>query len=216
MKSMHFLMLVVALAPLASCCDEPCCAQDANRPVVEAQLERNAKLLDDALGDLRGLNTYRCAKVIRACELAQLVGQEKAFERLLSYAKKDRDNALGVAVLCRVLYARKGSAEFRAAMLGRPSLLGGTDSVNWPLEPIELVDGVPFLIIRGYSLRGHAETGESYLRYCHSKCEWSNRPITEKSQEELERACNKLIRSAKWRENLDDRDDAFLRSQVAR
>jgi hypothetical protein len=70
--------------------------------------------------------------------------------------------------LCRMLFVKKANNGFRRPMLG------ATDLADWPWEPIELVQTVPFLITYGYSLHGRQESAREYLAYCVDNCAWSD------------------------------------------
>ncbi len=42
--------------------------------------------------------------------------------------------------------------------------ISGTED-DWPLWPIDLVDGVPLMIVQGFAIGGVPESDESYLHY---------------------------------------------------
>src|SRR5439155_25923898 len=91
-----------------------------------------------------------------------------------------------IAVLCRMLCARRPGSDFDRLGLGSPSFLGEdpghtisstSDPIfkKWALEPIELVDGVPFAVVTGYGYQGWFDPSgaERYVRYCMGNCDWS-------------------------------------------
>jgi hypothetical protein len=167
----------------------------------------------DSLQDLPDIQTeaFRVDPYIRTAAKLQALGKDKATKTLLHFAKnRDRDNQ--VIVLCRMLFKQKGQRDFRRPLIGAAHFLGGTDYENWPLEPIELVDDVPFLITRGYSLGGRAEPAESYVKYCIQNCDWNNAEF--KLKAEKEKALDKLLASPKWKAQLDDAEKMFLSSQI--
>ena len=96
----------------------------------------------------------------------------------------------------------------------RRHFLGGTDYDNWPLEPIELVNNVPFLITVGYSLKGKAELAEDYLKYCIQHCTWNNAPFMPDAGKAMKKALDTLLASPKWKVPLDDGEKQFLSSQI--
>jgi len=108
----------------------------------------------------------------------------------------------------------KDKGEFRSPGLGCPAFFGGTDDPDWPLEPIELVDGVPFLILRGYYLTGVPESADSYLKYCIGNCAWNTAAFQPKSRQQKRKALEKLMASPKWKGHLGDSDQAFLSAQL--
>ena len=84
--------------------------------------------------------------IATAAEL-QSLGKDKACERLharaLDMNKNEREKTF---VLCRMLFVAKPGGECRRPMLGGPMFVGSGKVEDWPLEPIEIVDGVPFSV----------------------------------------------------------------------
>jgi hypothetical protein len=99
-------------------------------------------------------------------------------------------------------------------MLGRPGFRGATDSRDWPLEPIELVDGVPFHIVCGYQLAGTPEPPAKYVEYCLQTCDWTPTRIKGKSTAEKRAALAKLLASPKWKAPLSAEDRDYLSGQI--
>jgi hypothetical protein len=142
--------------------------------------------------------SYRVDPYIQAVVGLQALDRKTAAEQLLRVAR-DREHGDRVVPLCRMLFVARRGFDFRSARLGYAEPLGSTtNSLCWPLEPIEVVDGVPFLIILGYRLGGEAETGESYVEYCLSECEWSSERFALRSAIEKREALRKLLESPKW------------------
>ena len=119
-----------------------------------------------------------------------------------------------VIVLCRMLFTQSPSSGFRPPRLGGASFLGDTQSQDWPLEPIDVVDGVPFLITRGYTLAGVPESDARYLAYCETDCHWSNFRYTTKTELQKREALSKLLSSPKWRRRLNEDEQSFLAGQI--
>jgi hypothetical protein len=174
-----------------------------------------AQTTEASLKDLPDFQTlaHRVAPYIDAAAMLQASGKDKASATLLKLAK-DREHDDQVIVLCRMLFVPKAKGEFRRPLIGAAHFLGGTDYADWPLEPIEWVDGVPFVITQGYSLRGKAEPAEVYLKYCIENCAWNGVQFKPKSDQEMRKALDKLLASPKWKAQLDDAEKAFLSSQV--
>ena len=88
--------------------------------------------------------------------------------------------------------------------------------MNWLNEPIELVDGIPFLIVQGYSGDAwwNSHEAESYVRYCMTNCIWSDFHYTLKSEVEKQEALKKLIASPKWQRPLTSSEQEQLRQQI--
>jgi hypothetical protein len=142
---------------------------------------------------------YKVDPYIRAAVGIQELDRKAAIDRLVTIARDPTCNDR-VVPLCRMLFVKRAGGEFRGARLGCPEQLGyTTDESPWPLEPIEIVDGVPFLITNGYNLGGEPESGESYLRYCLANCDWTTARFAPKSLSEKTRAAHKLSASPRWR-----------------
>lgn len=160
-----------------------------------------------------GRDDYKSDAYIRAaCELQKL-GRRDAEEKLLELARDPKGGGRAI-VLCRMLYTAKGSAIFRIPESGATQFLGNTKYADWPLEPIELVDAVPFLIVSGYHGAGVPEPPVSYVNYCREDCEWRSIKYRELSAADKQKALNKLIASPKWRMGLSTKEREFLSSQV--
>ena len=84
------------------------------------------------------------------------------------------------------------------------------------LEPREheLVDGVPFLVVQGYSLGGKAESASDYLSYCVSECAWRQEEFKPRTALEKQKALDKLLTSPKWKAGLSEDEKQFLSSQI--
>jgi uncharacterized protein (TIGR03067 family) len=109
----------------------------------EGQKEKAAL---ENLPDLEA-TTYRVDPYVRAAAMLHDMGKDKATDALSKLARgHEHDNQ--VIVLCRMLFTPKAKGKFRRPALGAALLLGDTGDADWPLEPIELVDGVPCLIPR--------------------------------------------------------------------
>lgn len=130
------------------------------------------------------------------------------------------DQSYATIILCRMLFAKKFLHEFRRPLIGSPQFIGGykvpkhPDAVNawvpsinaacalWNLEPITLVNDVPFLVVDGYLLAGHAESASHYLEYCLEHCDWSLVWYQQKSKAELNTAMQKLLASSNFKPPL--------------
>jgi hypothetical protein len=156
---------------------------------------------------------YKAVPYLRAAAKLQSLNKEKAFEILQRLAQEGK-NDKQVIVLCRMLFIPKVNGEFRRPRIGRPDLLGETDSKSWPLEPIELVDGIPFLIVTGYRIGGLPEPASSYLSYCIKNCNWNPEKFISKNDKERKKALEKLIVSPKWQAKLCEREKKFLTLQI--
>ncbi|MEO6054328.1 MAG: hypothetical protein ABIP97_09970 [Chthoniobacterales bacterium] len=110
-----------------------------------------------------------------------------------------------VIILCRMLFEARPGEEFRRAVLGLPSFLGARYAnleelfKQWPLEPITLVDDIPFVILwGGYAVAGGpSETSSHYLEYCVEHTNWSSRRYKVVDKKQIEAALGKLLQRFK-------------------
>jgi hypothetical protein len=158
----------------------------------------------DLLNNLPGahIDVFRSDPYIRAAESIQALGKERGAATLLELAKT-RGGSKAI-VLCRMLFVAKPNAEFRRPALGAPVFIGGT---KWPLEPIALIDGVPFFVVLGYALKGLPESPETYVRDCIENCDWNGYRFKAKTAQEKQKALEKL-------RQLDNDEKAKLSSQI--
>jgi hypothetical protein len=147
-----------------------CCLLCVVAATLTIYLAWQQRLKDQADG--RSPRSYKVDACLDAAVLLQEAGKDKARDELFVLAN-DRNQGIQVFVLCRMLFAPKANGEFRRPKIGQAFFLGCTDYADWPFEPIEIVDGVPFLITTGYLIEGVAEEAEEYLRYCLGNCDWS-------------------------------------------
>jgi hypothetical protein len=172
---------------------------------------------EDEKGSLVGLpkrlNDFQVDPYLKVAAELQGLGQDKACDVLLKFAKIEGYEDQ-VVILCRILFVRKENGKFRRPLIGRPVFFGDTDFNHWPLEPIELINDVPFVITRGYILVGEAESPFDYLDYCRANCEWNPTRFGPKSKEQKEQALTKVLASSKWKTPLRDSEKEFLRRQI--
>ena len=161
---------------------------------------------------------YRVDPYIKAAAHLQGLGQDRAVEALFALAGSTRaslgDGDDEVMVLCRLLFVPRPGKPFRGPILGQPAFLGRTDASDWPLVPMDIVDGVPFCIVGGYMLAGTPELASQYLEYCVQECDWNSQTFTPKSSDEKQAAVEKLLASQKWKGGLDAQDKEYLEAQI--
>jgi hypothetical protein len=87
----------------------------------------------------------------------------------------DPNRASEVYPLCRMIFQEKVRNGFHRPPLGLAGCVGRTEYRLWPLEPITIYQGVPILIVTGYSSLGSPELPEIYVDYCLSYCAWRDR-----------------------------------------
>jgi len=128
------------------------------------------------------------------------------------FAVCDTDR-LKVMVLCRMLFEAPPGEIFERPKLGAASFLGGTSYRDWPLEPITLVDNIPFSIVMGYMGAGLEQPAMDYLLYCIRKMNWTSQRFAPVDARQMEAACSALI-NRKWPEKLAAYEEAFVREQI--
>jgi hypothetical protein len=162
-----------------------------------------------------GKKGYRVDPYITAAGKLKAVGKDEAVKLLRAAAVKDSVSPPDPVIhLCRMLFTPKKGGEFRRPGLDLPECLGGSNGKAWALEPIEIVDGVPFLIVSGYTLGGVPEPTVDYVDYCSKKCEWGSSEYRAKSDAEKKAALEKLLSSKKWKRPLEEWEREFLSSQI--
>lgn len=113
-----------------------------------------------------------------------------------------------------MLFEAKNGAQYRPPGIGKAAFLGGTDNPNWPLEPIDIYEGVPILITYEYVLFGFPEPSVSYLDFCVKNCDWRQTRYSVRAHDELKGIVAKWLTSQKWPTPLTARDRAFFTDQA--
>jgi len=167
----------------------------------------------DAVFSFSHIERYKADSFIREAVKLQALGQTRALKKLQVMAQ-DREAGDRVIILCRLLFTNRPGSDFRGPRLGWAVFPGGTDYIDWPLEPVALVDGVPFLIVQGYRLSGLAESGAGYLNYCETHCAWSDFKFTVKTGKQKQGALDNLFGLPNWKTPLDEYKRASLRGQI--
>ncbi len=157
---------------------------------------------------------FKAGDYVSAAIELQKLGHDPACQKLLQSARSTNAESLEIPALCRMLFCKRPDSEFRRPRKGCAQFLADTDYSDWPLEPIALVDGVPFLITQGYVLGGFPESDEAYLRYCITECDWSTEIFREPTREQKRDALAKLLASSKWKRPLNKQEQDFLAEQV--
>ena len=163
-----------------------------------------------ALPDISG-GQFKAIPYIRAASHLQEMGRVRACHAL-KWATMRYSQSQQLIVLCRMLFTKRGNSEFEGPLPGAARFLGGTDSKDWPLQPIELVDGIPFAIVDGYPDR--PESSHSYLYDCMLHCDWSKNRFREPTMQQERASLAGLITSPKWKRPLEAREREYLSAQI--
>lgn len=116
-------------------------------------------------------------------------------------------------VLCRLLFEPRPGEPFPRPLLGAPVFVGADAAqplAAFPLEPIELRDGVPILVVRGYSLGGLPDTPAGDLQRCLDHARWRTTPLTPRTPAQIRAAFDGFLRD----HPVQEHDRAFLLSQA--
>jgi hypothetical protein len=167
------------------------------------------------LANLPPLQVYRADLYLKEVQHLQALGQTAACNQLLAITKNDnflQSHEEQIEILCRMLFTNRDGQEFRESYHGMPKWLGGTSQKDWPLSPIEIVDGVPFAITRVYG--PYYGTDDNYVKYCMANCDWSKYKFTSKTEQEKNVALIKLLSSTKWKMPLNQDERNWFSSQI--
>jgi hypothetical protein len=161
---------------------------------------------------------YRAADCLRLCAALQLQwsrwGNELAIGEFMRIAVlQDPSRATAIA-LCRLLFRSKTGEPLRPPSLGEPGFLGGTTSKDWPLEPIHLYRGVPFLIVNDWALAGLAEQANWYLAHCLLHGVWNETRYVVMEQVEIDAIAHDFVVNGPWKRSLTDAEESFLLAQT--
>lgn len=176
-----------------------------------------ADLTDSGFVDIASLPAmdanYKAEPYIEAAAILQKLGKQAAYERLFIAAKKNHESEQ-VIVLCRMLFSRSGAGEFRAPMIGAMHFLGATDQADWPLGPIAVEAGIPFLVGGVVAIAGHPESADAYLTYCMDHCSWNAFQYHTISFGKRREALTAFVASKKWRRPLNAEERQVLSVQI--
>jgi hypothetical protein len=208
-----YLLLVALISTTFAFVETP---NYAGNSIVSSETTQNdmneLKALLEACPDLQ-MAQYRVEPYLKAAIYLQNKGEQDAIALLKDFAANyTYENQ--IIVLCRMLFEKKENGEFRRPMIGGAVFFGATDYDDWLKEPIEIVDGIPFVITRGYFLGGLPESAAAYLEYCEDNCQWNELIYILPSQDEKEGALKKILELDKWIEPLSQYDVQFFMDQL--
>ena len=161
-----------------------------------------------------GVQQYKADDYLRAAVSLQAMGREAACQALLASAKTNPGPDVRFFVLCRMLFTQRGTNEFRLPHYYNAYYIEYVP--EFKLAPIELVDGIPFLLTArwGGGDGGGPENGENYLRYCMSSCDWNTDAFREATAKQKSDALAKFVSSNKLKQPLTDSQKKFLSAQI--
>ncbi len=159
------------------------------------------------------LDSYRVTPYLLVASELQTLSKKDAIAQLQQLADSRKHNEQ-VVILCRMLFEAKENSEFRRPMLGGPQFYGNISLKDWPLEPITIIDNIPFKIVIGYMLAGHAEEAPEYLKYCLENAQWTNRIYAQRTKKDIDSAFQTLLKSNVWKKPLDQWQLGLIHQQI--
>lgn len=168
-------------------------------------------------------SSFKSSEYIDVAVFLQSMPKEKAIETLKSWADSGHYE-MEVIALCRMLFEAKGSKLFRRPNLGAPVFCGSHEAeisasspafAKFNIEPICIVDGVPFWVVKTYIVGGAIqEKASNYLSYCVANTNWSTFKFKRVNVESLKKAFENLIQTHFKDHELDKADFDFLHRQI--
>ncbi len=107
---------------------------------------------------------FKCPEMVHIVDHLKQLGKEKSLATLREYLLNTRDNSK-VHIVCRLLFDNpKG---WQSPWLGKPSPDINQDAaMKFPLFPVCLSKGVPFLLVRSYEVDGKVDLASECLDLC--------------------------------------------------
>ena len=111
---------------------------------------------------------YHCRDMVRAVNYLRSVGKDKALAMLRDYCKENYGSGkedAKVNMICKLLFVNpKG---WPRSILGMPVPRVTTNGmVQFPIFPLALSDGVPFMLVSGYQGSGQFDSPLMTLKMC--------------------------------------------------
>ena len=153
---------------------------------------------------------YQCGEMVQVVNHLRKLGKDKSLAALRGYLANDGDNDK-VLVICRLLFVNpKG---WDAPILGQPSPTINEDAAKrFPLFPVGLSNGVPFLLVEGYSLKGKAESAVACLKLC----EGFALVKEDYASTDYEKAARALIKTDAFRQLYQEADRQGMADMILR
>jgi len=164
---------------------------------------------------MRTSQEYKVDRYLRAAIELQALDKSLAYKTLNSFLKEHSDSQSkvpgkmivdinGVAPLCRMVFTKRQGADFRRPRYGNTRFTCAT-SDDWSLEPIEIVDGVPFHLTFVRTINGYPpEHPLDYVSYCIENCDWNSFRFEMKSDAQKQEALSKFLDLPKIKGGITD------------
>jgi len=176
---------------------------------------------EPALSDLPDLFDYKVDPYVRMAVALQSLDRPAALDKLHAMARESPEPRDQVIVLARMLFVPRPGAD-----LERPEgvfahsidYAHSIDDTHWPQWPIEVVDGVPFLIaMPDPEIHGKwvPDAAEKYLQYCETSGDWSPFHYSVRTKQQELEALAKLFKLYFGQLPAEDeREVEFLEDQI--
>ncbi len=177
--------------------------------------QNSDKNFDNLINKCSDINSgnFKCKPYINLAIYVQSIEKTDAVLLLKEFSTSQQYED-EMIILTRMLFQSTTKKPLRRPYIGGASFFGNTDYKDWQNEPIEIVNGIPFLITRGYSLGGYPESSLDYLLYCISNGEWNSIIYSIKTEEEMKSSLNLLLISEKWHSKISSFDKVFFENQI--
>lgn len=162
-----------------------------------------------------GFQDYNPAYIIQAVNALHPLGKEQALAKIDTYLG-DSDSAqdhYGLFWVLRVLFEVPVEVGFPPVRIGEPTIPPPAAN-KLPRFPIVMVQDIPFLVVRGYSLTGLPESVNAHVTYLRSYGTLRLQPLAPPiSMEGIEVAFEQLWREA-YGESYKVEPLAMVREQI--
>jgi hypothetical protein len=163
MRLSHFLLTLTAASASVSAAPSTPVAAARRRPTGSTAVHQQSarqrmlfKLMDTAQDRLDG-DEYDPLSTVRIVNALQPLGKERALEAVSSYLRGRRTRRQGLFLVLRALFAVPDPPGYMPRVhIGRTHP-EPRDPRRAPRFPLLLVDDVPLMLVRGYTLAGYPE-----------------------------------------------------------
>lgn len=168
--------------------------------------ERDLRRMLEALGQVpsynAGGNEFDPRKVIRAVNLLQPLGKDKALAIIDEYLRVTSfwhdSGREGVFVVLRTLFQVPDDPGYMRHMVaGVPDLRPPSDHKLLPRFPITIEEGIPFKLVNGYSIFGSPESPEWHTEYFREQGTLRKNALV--PTDDPVRALTEFMTSPRWR-----------------
>jgi hypothetical protein len=201
MKRKQFVLLVLTVARISLL---PMQAQSTNTNIVASAPQ------------ILGLS-YRCDNMIKCVNGLHQLGREQALATLREFSASLKSPQLmreerKLHLICRLLFVNEKG--WKPPRIGAPwPEVDWTVAERFPLFPLAVVDGVPFLLVRDYQMVGASEPGADALKVC-EKSEIITNGLPRLQVSGYRQAALRLTRSDLFRQLYKDTNDVSAMTEM--